>query len=155
LFFSKIRYFALANQALFQKRLPVFSYILFNCFIPKNEIYLSIYFDKFIYNIRLIMNKIDLNVEQLEHASVVLKAIAHPLRIAILNSLEGGKKLTVTEIHEHLDIEQSIASHHLGILRDKGILTAKREGKNTYYSIKDNMYNALIDCIGNCTNCNK
>jgi DNA-binding transcriptional ArsR family regulator len=97
----------------------------------------------------------ELNIEQLERASIVLKAIAHPLRIAILNSLEGGKKLTVTEIHEKLDIEQSVASHHLGILRDKGILSVKREGKNSYYTIKDSMYNTLIDCIGNCTNCNK
>ena len=89
-------------------------------------------------------------VEQLEHAASMLKAMAHPMRIAILNQLENGKRLTVTEIHEALGIEQSTASHHLGILRDKDVLVAKREGKNTFYSIKHERLNTLIDCISKC-----
>ena len=72
----------------------------------------------------------NLTPEQLEKAANMLKAIAHPMRIAILECLEDGKKLTVTEIHEYLQIEQSTASHHLGILKDKGVLSSKREGKN-------------------------
>lgn len=94
-----------------------------------------------------------LTAEQLESAANMLKAIAHPMRIAILNLLEDGKKLTVTEIHEKLKIEQSTASHHLGILRDKNVLVAKREGKNTFYSIKHEKLNTLIDCISECA-CN-
>ena len=47
----------------------------------------------------------DLNPDQLEKAASMLKAIAHPMRIAILNFLEDGKKLTVTEIHNLLKIE--------------------------------------------------
>lgn len=92
----------------------------------------------------------ELTAEQLEHAAGMLKAIAHPMRIAILNLLENGKKLTVTEIHESLGIEQSTASHHLGILRDKDVLQAKRDGKNTYYSIKHEKLNTLIECISSC-----
>jgi DNA-binding transcriptional ArsR family regulator len=92
----------------------------------------------------------ELTVEQLERAAGMLKAIAHPMRIAILNQLENGKKLTVTEIHETLGIEQSTASHHLGILRDKDVLSARRDGKNTYYSIKHERLNTLIDCISTC-----
>jgi len=92
----------------------------------------------------------ELTVEQLEHAASMLKAIAHPMRIAILNLLENGKRLTVTEIHETLKIEQSTASHHLGILRDKDVLQAKREGKNTFYSIKHERLNTLIECISSC-----
>jgi DNA-binding transcriptional ArsR family regulator len=45
------------------------------------------------------MNIKDLTIDQLEEAANMLKAIAHPMRIAILNYLEDGKKLTVTEIH--------------------------------------------------------
>lgn len=89
-------------------------------------------------------------IEQLEKAANMLKAIAHPMRIAILNKLENGKRLTVTEIHESLGIEQSTASHHLGILRDKNVLISKREGKNTYYSIKHEKLETLIDCISTC-----
>ncbi len=92
----------------------------------------------------------ELTVEQLEKAANMLKAIAHPMRIAILNFLEDGKKRTVTEIHEKLGIEQSTASHHLGILRDKGVLLASREGKNSYYSIRHNKLSTLIECINTC-----
>ena len=94
-----------------------------------------------------------LTTEQLEKAANMLKAIAHPMRISILNFLEDGKKMTVTEIHELLKIEQSTTSHHLGILKDKGILASKREGKNTFYFLKhDNLAN-IVDCISKCA-CN-
>ena len=92
----------------------------------------------------------DLTPEQLDRAAGMLKAIAHPIRISILNFLEDGKKLTVTEIHELLNIEQSTASHHLGILKDKGVLTSKREGKNTYYFLKHINLANIIECVSNC-----
>lgn len=92
----------------------------------------------------------ELNPEQLEKASNMLKAIAHPVRIAILAILEDGKKLTVTEIHELLKMEQSATSHHLGILKDRDVLSSKREGKNTYYFLKHNNLASIIDCISNC-----
>lgn len=92
----------------------------------------------------------ELTIEQLEKAASMLKAISHPVRISILNLLDNGRKLTVTEIHEALGIEQSAASHHLGILRDKNVLIAKREGKNTYYYFKHDRLNLLIECISKC-----
>lgn len=92
----------------------------------------------------------DLTVDQLEKASNMLKAIAHPMRIAILGFLEDGKKMTVTEIHEKLQIEQSTTSHHLGILKDKGVLSSKREGKNTYYYLKDQRLSSIVECVGRC-----
>jgi DNA-binding transcriptional ArsR family regulator len=95
----------------------------------------------------------NLSPEQLEKASNMLKAIAHPLRIAILNLLENGKKLTVTEIHEQLNIEQSTTSHHLGILKDKGVLTSQRDGKNTYYFLKHDNLASIVDCVSKCA-CN-
>jgi DNA-binding transcriptional ArsR family regulator len=65
--------------------------------------------------------------------------------------LEGGKKLTVTQIHELLEIEQSTASHHLGILKDKGVLCSKREGKNTFYFLKDKNLSNIVNCVSRCT----
>jgi ArsR family transcriptional regulator, virulence genes transcriptional regulator len=91
-----------------------------------------------------------LSVEQLDKAASMLKAIAHPMRIAILGFLEGGKKLTVTQIHELLEIEQSTTSHHLGILKDKGVLSSKREGKNTYYFLKHINFTQIVNCLSNC-----
>ncbi len=92
-----------------------------------------------------------LKPEQLEAASSMLKAIAHPMRIAILSYLDKGQKLTVTEIHEKLKIEQSTTSHHLGIMKDKGVLSSKRDGKNTYYFLRHEQLNHIVECIGKCT----
>jgi len=93
----------------------------------------------------------ELDPERLEIAASMLKAMAHPMRIAILNYLEGGTKLTVTEIHELLGIEQSTTSHHLGILKDKGVLCSRREGKNTYYYMKYDMIGQIMECLHACT----
>ena len=91
-----------------------------------------------------------LTADQLERAAGMLKAIAHPVRIAILEHLEDGKQVTVTEIHEFLQIEQSTTSHHLGILKDKGVLGSKRDGKNTYYYIRNENLSTIVDCINKC-----
>lgn len=93
----------------------------------------------------------ELDVTQLENAANMLKAIAHPMRIAILSFLEDGGKLTVSEIHQKLGIEQSTTSHHLGILKDKGVLISKRDGKNTYYFLKHDSLKNIIDCISKCS----
>ena len=92
----------------------------------------------------------ELTAEQVEKSANMLKAIAHPIRIAILNHLDKGKQLSVKEVSELLGIEQSATSHHLGILKDKGILLSKREGKNIYYYIKDVNITNIIECIGRC-----
>jgi len=93
----------------------------------------------------------ELDTDKLEMAATMLRAMAHPMRIAILKHLEGGKKLTVTEIHELLGIEQSTTSHHLGILKDKGVLCAKREGKNTFYFLKYEILSKIVESLHSCT----
>jgi DNA-binding transcriptional ArsR family regulator len=92
----------------------------------------------------------ELNPERLELVANMLKAIAHPIRISIVGCLEDGKKKTVTEIHRHLGIEQSTASHHLGILKDRGVLSSKREGKNTWYFLKHENLKTILTCVSSC-----
>ncbi len=92
----------------------------------------------------------DLSPKQLEQSANMLKAIAHPLRMALVACLEDGKKLTVSQLHELLKIEQSTASHHLGILKDKGVLSSKRKGRYTYYSLKHLDLTSIINCVKNC-----
>ncbi len=82
---------------------------------------------------------------KLEESAGILKAIAHPMRIAILDLLNKNKSLSVTEIYEHIGIEQAVASHHLGLLKNKGVLSSYREGKNIYYSLKNEKLGALIE----------
>ena len=92
----------------------------------------------------------DFKPEILEKAANMLKAIAHPVRISIIECLEGGKKRTVTEIQKQLGIEQSAASHHLGILKDRGVLVSKREGKNIYYYLKNDKLITILKCVNDC-----
>jgi ArsR family transcriptional regulator, virulence genes transcriptional regulator len=92
----------------------------------------------------------EINPENLERAANMLKAIAHPVRISILGYLEDGQKRTVTEIHNHLGIEQSTTSHHLGILKDRGVLSSKREGKNTWYFLKHENLKTILSCVSTC-----
>jgi DNA-binding transcriptional ArsR family regulator len=92
----------------------------------------------------------ELDPETLEKAANMLKAIAHPIRISIIGYLEDGKKHTVTEIHKKLGIEQSTASHHLVILKDRDVLSSKREGKNTLYFLKHPNLKNVLNSIGDC-----
>ena len=92
----------------------------------------------------------DLTPEEVEKAASMMKAISHPMRLAILGHLGEGNKLNVTEIHRLLNIEQSTASHHLGILKDKGILASARQGKNTLYYLKRRNLSKLVRCISDC-----
>ena len=92
----------------------------------------------------------ELKPEEIDRAANMLKAISHPMRLAILGYLGEGKELSVTEIHKLLQIEQSTASHHLGILKDKGILVSERQGKNTHYYLKRKNLSKLVSCISQC-----
>lgn len=94
--------------------------------------------------------RIAVDIQKLEVSASKLRAMAHPMRIAIIDLLTENKKLTVTEIYESLDIEQAAASHHLNILKNKGLLESKRSGKMIFYSLKTHVLSNIIDCINQC-----
>ena len=94
--------------------------------------------------------KATLDIEKLELAASKLRAMAHPMRIAIIDLLTENHKLTVTEIYERLSLEQASASHHLNILKNKGLLDSKRDGKMIYYSLKMHVLANVVDCINQC-----
>lgn len=85
--------------------------------------------------------------ERLEQYSEVLRAIAHPIRLAIIQLLKEGDSMSVTGIHERLQIEQAAASHHLKILRFNGILQAQRKGRFTFYLIRDDTYPQILELL--------
>ena len=91
--------------------------------------------------------KVRIDKKRLERAANVLKCVAHPMRISIIDLLEQRKRLTVTQLQQVLQIEQSLLSHHLINMRDKGIVNTHREGKNIYYSLTDTTLTDIIDLI--------
>lgn len=84
-------------------------------------------------------------VQQLEEMSELLRAIAHPLRIMIIDLLKDGKQLTVTQIQKELHIEQAVASHHLIILKNKDVLDAHRSGKTILYYLRNEYISRIVN----------
>lgn len=78
---------------------------------------------------------ININIQNVKKASLILRALNHKLRQQILDLIDAEKKITVTEIYVRMRLEQSVASQHLAILRRAGIVDTQREGKFIYYSV--------------------
>lgn len=71
------------------------------------------------------------------------KALAHPLRIHILELLSEGEK-SVQEIQEALNKEGSAISQQLSVLRAKNIVVGTKDGKRVLYSLRDPMILDLL-----------
>ena len=72
------------------------------------------------------------------------KALAHPLRIRILDTLREGE-LGVNELSLQLKVEQSNLSQQLAVLRGRNIVVGRKEGNNVYYSVRDPEIFRLLD----------
>lgn len=95
----------------------------------------------------MVTEKIVDGEKRIDRAAYVLKAVAHPLRIKIIHMLNENDELNVSAIYKNLNAEQSLISHHLINMRDKGILDIRRSGKNIYYFLIDKAVANIIDCI--------
>ena len=84
--------------------------------------------------------------DDVERASRSLKAISHPLRLKILCILEN-KEVSVQEIVDVVGTSQSNISQHLAILRDKGVLTSRKDANRVYYRIGDPRILKLISMM--------
>ncbi len=97
------------------------------------------------------MPKPKYNINKLEHMSDILKAVAHPLRISIIDLLLQKDEMPVKEIHELLKIQQPEASRQLTILKNAGIVTCKKDGTTRYYYLPDKSISQILNCIENCS----
>ena len=74
--------------------------------------------------------------ENIREASAAMQAMAHPLRLKIL-CLVGSQELSVLEIVDAVGTSQSNISQHLAVLRDTGILAARKDANKVFYRIGD------------------
>jgi DNA-binding transcriptional ArsR family regulator len=65
----------------------------------------------------------------------VLKAIAHPLRLQIMEFIHENEEVNVNKIYNTLHLEQSITSQHLKIMRNAGIVISRKKERFVYYAI--------------------
>jgi len=79
-------------------------------------------------------------------AASFLKALSHEGRLMILCHLSAGEK-SVNALEDLLSARQAAVSQHLARLRTEGLVTARRDGKVIYYSIKDPKVRAMIALV--------
>jgi ArsR family transcriptional regulator len=84
--------------------------------------------------------------KDVETASRSLKAMSHPLRLMILCKL-GEDEFSVQDIVDNVGTSQSNISQHLAILRDKGILSARKDANKVFYKVADFKTLKLIDMM--------
>jgi DNA-binding transcriptional ArsR family regulator len=73
--------------------------------------------------------------EEWREISAVFSALGDEHRQRILLTFEPGERLNVGQIAEVSTLARSTVSHHLKVLRESGVLTAEREGKEIYFHV--------------------
>jgi ArsR family transcriptional regulator len=81
-----------------------------------------------------------------DHVAEVLKAVAHPVRLQIVELLEN-KEMCVGDIVKALSGKQAITSQQLNMMKDKGVLNCRRNGTKVYYRIENKNVVRLLHCI--------
>lgn len=79
------------------------------------------------------------------------KALAHPLRIRILDSLRQGE-VGVNDLCARLQVEQSNLSQQLAVLRARNLVVGRKDGNSVYYSVRDPEIFRLLDVAKNIFN---
>ncbi len=88
----------------------------------------------------------ELTYETLQDAAECLKTIAHPHRLRAIELLLEGDH-TVGELAEACGIASSAMSEHLILLKDRGLLSAEKDGRKTYYKIAEPALSGILSCI--------
>lgn len=84
-----------------------------------------------------------------EKQAEIVKAIAHPLRMAIVDFLKDGEQC-VCDIAEHVDSERSNVSRHLSVMVNAGVLGYRKEGLKVIYKLKTPCILDFFSCITAC-----
>ena len=87
-----------------------------------------------------------MNEKMVEQVAEVLKAVAHPIRLQIVELLQA-KEMCVGDIAEALGGKQAITSQQLNMMKAKGVLSCRRDGARVYYRIENRSVIKLLDCI--------
>ena len=72
------------------------------------------------------------------------RALAHPVRIRILEVLVGGDR-TVQELQDVLDLDQPVVSQHLAVLRGRNVVVGRKSGSAVRYALRDPLVGDLLD----------
>lgn len=93
---------------------------------------------------------VGIDMKILESAASMLRVVAHPVRIQLINILVSETKLSVTELQQKLGITQSMTSQHLSALRRVGVVDYEKEGNVSRYYLKNKNVLKLLECVERC-----
>lgn len=95
------------------------------------------------------MRKANVKIDNanLATSAEVLRALAHPLRMQILEFIDEHKSINVNKIYNTLKLEQSITSQHLRILRNAELVETNRDGKFIHYTVNYNKIAHIVKSI--------
>jgi len=85
-------------------------------------------------------------VRLLERQAEIAKAVAHPLRMAVLDFLKDGEKC-VCEIAEHIGSERSNVSRHLALMVHAGVLSCRKDGLKVFYTLRTPCVAEFLSCV--------
>ena len=89
-----------------------------------------------------------LSEDDIQQTVRCLKGLAHPTRLEILCLLRDGE-MTVHELQTHFHCTQSNISQHLSLMRNRGLLTSRKDANEVFYGAKhQDMYRRLETLCG-------
>lgn len=77
--------------------------------------------------------------------AAVFRVLADPSRCRLVYALLRGDEICVGELAERLGMSESNVSHHLSVLRARGLVRFRREGKQVFYAPDDDHIRLLLD----------
>lgn len=86
--------------------------------------------------------------DERELTAEVLKAMAHPVRLGVIEILADGER-TCTELYEELGCSQSMMSQQLKILCQHGLVSVRKERTQKYCALQNRDFLKLFECMHN------
>jgi DNA-binding transcriptional ArsR family regulator len=89
-----------------------------------------------------------------EARAKIIKAMAHPTRLFVVDQLAHGRERCVCELTEMIGADMSTVSKHLAILKEAGIVQDEKRGSQVYYRLRVKCVLKFFDCIESVMECN-
>ena len=87
--------------------------------------------------------------DEIEKSAEILKSLANPARLRLVNILVGGER-TVSQLCEISGLKQSLVSQQLKNLRLNDIVERRKEVSRVYYRLKEKNVVNMLNCLGKC-----
>jgi DNA-binding transcriptional ArsR family regulator len=89
-----------------------------------------------------------------EARAQIIKAMAHPTRLFIVDELGRSGERCVFELTDMIGVDMSTVSRHLAMLKNAGIIADEKRGAQVYYSLRVKCVLSFFECVESVMKCN-